>query len=325
MRAIVTGGAGFIGSHLIEALQRRGAQVVCVERPGASKIWLDGAPVDWRPVGLEDVDRLTALFTGADVVFHLAGLTQARTAAEYYDVNTEGTARVLEAAAAAPRPPRVLFLSSLAAIGPCRNGDLLSRHTVPCPLSHYGMSKLLAEAVLHSYADRVPVTVFRLSSVYGPRERGVLKMFQMVRRGIALTVGGWERQVSLIYVKDLVETLIAAAGSERTIGKTYCLAHPEPVRWSDFAREAGRALGRKPILLSLPLWVAKPVAVVVELIAKLRRAAAILNRERVLEISQERWVCDPTDAFADAGFRPRFDIGRGVSETVAWYQGMGWL
>ncbi len=138
-------------------------------------------------------------------------------------------------------------------------------------------------------------------------------------------MGGWERQVSLIYVKDLVETLIAAAGSERTIGNTYCLAHPEPVRWSDFAREAGKALGRKPILLSLPMWVARPVAVVAELIAKLRRVAAILNRERVLEISQERWVCDPTDAFADAGFRPRFDIGRGVSETAAWYLKAGWL
>src|SRR5436309_2327670 len=250
MRAVVTGGAGFIGSHLIEALVTRGDEVVCIERPGASRRWLDGLDLSYRDSGLDDVGALTAAFAGADVVFHLAGLTEARAPHDFYAVNTEGTARVFRAAAAHDgRAPRVILMSSLAALGPCRNGDRLSPDTVPYPISHYGHSKLLAEAIAHAFADRVPATIIRPTSVYGPRERGVLKLFRLVRRGVALTVGSWDREVSLVHVADLVRALLAAADAEQAIHRTYCVAYPEPVTWREFARAVGRALERQPLLL----------------------------------------------------------------------------
>lgn len=325
MRAAVTGGAGFIGSHLIEALLERGDEVVCVERPGAAKAWLEDEPIEWFPVGLAEPGALKDALRNVDVVFHLAGLTQARSAADYYAVNTEGTAHVLQAVAERETPPHVFLASSLAAIGPCRNGELLSSQTIPCPLSHYGLSKLFAESVAHSYAERIPITICRLSSVYGPRERAVLKMFQLVRRGVALTVGGWHREVSLIYVKDVVGALIAASRVAHTQGRTYCLAHPDAIEWADFADQVGKVVGRKPLLVSIPRFVAWQVARLSELIAALRRAAAILNRERVREIAQERWVCDTGELIADTGFRFAYPITRGVPETAAWYRKVGWL
>jgi nucleoside-diphosphate-sugar epimerase len=325
MRAIVTGGAGFIGSHLIEALLERGDEVVCVERRGAERGWLAGAAIEWAPVGLDDAGALKDIVRGADVVFHLAGLTQARSPADYYRVNAEGTAHVLEAAAAQKRAPRVILLSSLAALGPCRNGDRLSRYTVPYPLSHYGLSKLVAEATVHAHADRVPATVLRLASVYGPRERAVLAMFRLVRRGLAVTVGGWDREVSLIYVKDVVGALLAVADTAQAIGRTYCVAHPDPVRWSDFAREVGRALAREPRLVSVPVGLARPIARTAELYAAARHTAAIFNRERLREMSQERWVCDPAELIADTGYTPQYPITRGVPETATWYEKAGWL
>jgi nucleoside-diphosphate-sugar epimerase len=239
MRAVVTGGGGFIGSHLIEALVARGIEVLCVERPGALPGWIDGLPIRYVDHGVNDLDGLTSSCLGADVVFHLAGLTEARVPADFYRVNTEGTECVLKAAAAHNgTAPHVILLSSLAATGPCRNGEALSPDSVPFPLSHYGHSKLLAEAVMHAYADRVPGTIFRLPSVYGPRERGVFTFFKLVRRGLALTVGSWDRQLSLIYVKDVVQGLIAAAMDTPPAVRTYCLAHPEPVSWREFARAA---------------------------------------------------------------------------------------
>jgi len=118
MRAVVTGGAGFIGSHLIEALVARGDDVVCVERPGVCRRWLAGLDVRYRDWGLDDARSLVGAFAGADVVFHLAGLTEARVPRDYYAVNTEGTARVLEAATAQHAgAPRVILLSSLASAG----------------------------------------------------------------------------------------------------------------------------------------------------------------------------------------------------------------
>jgi nucleoside-diphosphate-sugar epimerase len=325
MRAIVTGGAGFIGSHLIEALLARGDRVVCIEREGATRGWLDGADFEWSPIGLADPKQLIRAFRDADVVFHLAGLTEARSSQDFYQVNTEGTAHVFEAAAAQAKPPHVILLSSLAAIGPCRNGERLTAHTVPCPLSHYGLSKLLAESIVHAYADRVPATVVRLSAVYGPRERAVLKMFRLVRRGLALTIGAWEHEVCLIFVKDVVATLLAAGAADSVIGRTYCLAHPEPTSWANFVYEVGRVVGRRPCLISVPTAIARWIARAVEICAAVRRTAAILNRERVRELSQKRWVCDPSDIFADTGYRPAYSLARGVRETAAWYEEVGWL
>jgi len=126
MRAVVTGGAGFIGSHLIEALLARGDEVICVERPGATRRWVEGLPIRLVDSGLGDVDVLTRLLEGIDIVYHLAGATQAPAAADYYQVNTEGTARVTRAMARQQHTrPRLVFLSSLAAVGPNRSGELI--------------------------------------------------------------------------------------------------------------------------------------------------------------------------------------------------------
>jgi nucleoside-diphosphate-sugar epimerase len=326
MRAVVTGGAGFIGSHLVEALVARGDEVVCIERAGASTGWVRGQPIDFSPIGIESVDALRRAFDGAGVVYHLAALTEARTAEALYSVNTEGTHRVLQAAAGlGGNAPRVILLSSLAALGPCRDDKPLSPDSVPCPLSHYGQSKLLAEAMVHAFADRVPTTVLRFPSVYGPRERGVLKFFQMVHRGFAVSIGRWDRELSMLYVADAVQALLGAAASPRAVGRTYCVAHPEPITWARFADAAGRAVGRMPVRLSVPVPVARGVAFAAEGMSRLRREAAILNRERVRELTQARWVCDPSRAVAELGFRPQFAVERGAVESVAWYRKEGGL
>ncbi len=325
MRAVVTGGAGFAGSHLIEALLARGDEVACVERPGARRNWLEGRPVAWHPVGLDDEASLRGILAGADVVFHLAALTEGRTPQDCYRVNTEGTSRLLRAAAAhADRPPLLVFMSSLAAAGPGRDDAPLDARTVPCPLSHYGQSKLMAEAVVHAWADRVPAVILRFPAIYGPRDVMVLKLFRMVERGVALTVGAWDRRLSLVYVADAVAGLLAAA-TPAAAGRTYCVAHPQPLTWGDFVGAAGQAVGRRPLLLSLPVPAARAVAAAAEGCARLRGRAAQLNRDRVRELTGRSWVCDPTPAMRELGFAPAWPLERGVGETVAWLRRERWL
>lgn len=326
MRAVVTGGAGFIGSHLVEALLARGDQVTCVERPETARGWVEGLPARWRPIGLDDPVALSRAFDGADFVFHLAALTEAASPADLYRINTEGTAHVLEACERQDGfAPRLVYVSSIAASGPCRNRENLDPATIPFPLSHYGNSKLLAEAVVHAHADSVPATIVRFPSVYGPRERAVLKVFRLIRHGAALTVGDWDREVSMLFVQDAVQGLIAAADSDAAVGRTYLLAHPETVTWRGFALTAAAAMGSHPVLISIPAFVARTIAVTAEVIARLSRHGAILNRDRVRELCALRWVCDPSRAIAEAGFRPAFPLERGIPETARWYRGMGWL
>jgi nucleoside-diphosphate-sugar epimerase len=171
----------------------------------------------------------------------------------------------------------------------------------------------------------VPVVILRFSAIYGPRERAVLRLFQMVRRGLAVTVGSWERDVSLVYVADAVQALLAAATAPGAAGRTYCIAHPEPVRWSDFARSVGDAVGRAPRLVSIGPGIARLVAIAAEESSRLRGRVAILNRDRVREVSQERWVCDARPAMEEIGYRPVFAAWRGVAATAAWYREEGWL
>jgi len=131
--------------------------------------------------------------------------------------------------------------------------------------------------------------------------------------------------VSLIHVGDVVHALLAAADCDRAVNRTYCIAHPERVTWRGFARAVGQALGREPLLVCVPPAVAWVIAVAAEGGARLRGAAAILNRERVRELVQERWVCDPSRARAELGFCPQYPVARGVAETAAWYREARWI
>ena len=327
MRAIVTGGTGFIGSHLVEALVARGDDVVCVRRPGGGRGWLTDVPVAFADVGVNDAARLAKVLQGADVVFHLAGRNHARSPAELSSLNTDGTACVVRAAGThGAAAPHLVFASSIAAVGPCRDGGSLSPDSIPDPISRYGRSKILAEAVLHAYANRVPTTIVRLPSVYGPRDRGIFKFLRLMQWGVALTVGSWDREVSLIHVTDLVQGLLAALVPRgRASGRIYYLAHPEPVTWRAFAQAAGEALGRAPRLVSVPARLARAVALGGEMVAAMRNTSISLNRERVMEIAQRRWVCDPSRAITELGFTPQITIARGIPETIAWYREARWL
>ena len=89
--------------------------------------------------------------------------------------------------------------------------------------------------------------------------------------------------------------------------------------------EVAAAMDRRPILISIPKFVARTMAITAEAIARLRKQAAILNRDRVRELCAFRWVCDPSRAIAEAGFRPTFPLERGIPETARWYRGVGWL
>jgi nucleoside-diphosphate-sugar epimerase len=326
MRTVVTGGAGFIGSHLVERLLAQGHEVVCIERPGAGRGWLEGRRLDFHTCGLDDPGELKRVICRADVVYHLAALTEARHPDDCYRVNATGTANLLEAAAGCRcSPPRFVFMSSLAAVGPPRPGELLDSDSVPRPLSHYGRSKLHAEAMVHAYSDRVPAVICRFPALYGPRDRVVLKLFRMVAHGFALTIGPWERQVSLLHADDAVTGLLAAAARPAAIGRTYCLAHPEPTTWAGFVTAVARAVGRRPLRLALPVAGVRPVAAVMEGAAWLGRRAAVLNRDRVRELSQASWVCDPGAAIRELGFQPGIPLETGVGATASWLRRVQWI
>jgi nucleoside-diphosphate-sugar epimerase len=153
----------------------------------------------------------------------------------------------------------------------------------------------------------------------------VLKLFCMIAKGFALTIGPWDREVSVVHAFDAVDGLLAAGTAAPAPGRTYNLAHPQPVTWGRFVQAIGRALGRRPLRIALPAPAAHPIALAAEAAAWVGRRAAVLNRDRVRELSQARWVCDTASAVAEIGFQPRYSLETGVVETAVWLRRNRWI
>ena len=198
----VTGGTGFVGSHLVDLLLDGGCEVRCLVRDRTRLRWLQGKPVTLLEGDLGTWEVLREGVSGVDAVFHLAGVTAARSRGEYFSVNSEGSQNVARAALEAASPPGLfLFMSSLAALGPGRTDEAIVEERTAEPVTDYGRSKLEGEKRLGTMED-LPLVVVRPSAVYGPRDREVYPLFRLAARGI-VPIFNPSARLSLIHVEDL--------------------------------------------------------------------------------------------------------------------------
>src|SRR2546427_208198 len=242
VKAFVTGGTGFVGAHLVSALLARGNQVTCLVRSPAKAATLGWTGVRMVRGDLNDPDALRNGCAGMDVIFHLAGRISARGLLEFMTVNRDGTANVLEAAAADPSSlGRLLYVSSLAAGGPTVPGRPIDETRPPAPVTDYGRSKLAGEVLVR--AAPFPWTIVRAPVVYGEWDREILKLFKVARTGLAPVFGDGSQELSVVYAGDLAQALITAATSPAAAGKVYYAAHPATTTSRGLALAVGRAVG----------------------------------------------------------------------------------
>jgi nucleoside-diphosphate-sugar epimerase len=233
---LVTGGTGFIGSHLLERLSASGVPARCLLRPTKKPRSL---PPGVEPAfgdlttgqGLEDA------LPGVVTVIHLAGVTKALTTAEFYSVNVRATE--ILARALAGRSVRLVHVSSLAAIGPSNDGTPVTEDEPPHPLTHYGKSKLEAERVVRNLAPEA--VIVRPPVVYGPRDTDVFQLLKSISQGLVLEISGGDRWFSSIYVDDLVDGLLAAAQCPRAAGRAEYLDGTEFRRRQSHVLPSARA------------------------------------------------------------------------------------
>ncbi|HPW18220.1 MAG TPA: NAD-dependent epimerase/dehydratase family protein [Candidatus Aminicenantes bacterium] len=324
MRVLVTGGTGFLGSHLVEGLlEEPGTEVFALVRDPARPRWLEG---ERRVRFLRgDLGNIPALPEGLAAVYHAAGTTKTLRSNAYYTVNRDGTTNLLRALEARPGRPRFVHVSSLAAAGPSAPGRPVREDDPPLPVSRYGESKLQAEREVLARRDRFPVVILRPAAVYGPRDEDFLEFFRWIKRGVEPVVGP-PRLMSLVHVRDVVRAALLAGRAEAAAGQVFHIADPTPRGWEDLGRVAASLLGKRPVRVRVPLWAAALAAAGSEGFGRLLgRDKGLLNRDKVRLAGAPGWVADAAKARRVLGFETRVALEEGLGETIAWYLAEGLL
>jgi nucleoside-diphosphate-sugar epimerase len=324
--ALVTGGTGFVGSHLVQLLLKHGYSVTCLVRDRSKLRWLSGLDVRLVQGDCSRPDTLPLAVRGSQVVFHAAGLTKARKNRDFFTVNHIGTKNILQACATNnPDLQKFIFVSSLAAGGPSPDGRPISTTDAPRPVSDYGRSKMLAESEVLSYRTIFPVVIIRPSAVYGPRDTDVFELFTMAARGFILNLAGGERYINPCYVEDLAQALLLAAEKRTRSGSIYCVAEDRTYSLSAFRKELVSSGGIHARTITVPFSLAYLIGLASELLSLFSTKTAVLSRQKVTEAAQRYWLCDPKAIREDLGFQPQFPLARGLTITWQWYRENGWL
>ncbi|MEN6548155.1 MAG: GDP-mannose 4,6-dehydratase [Armatimonadia bacterium] len=310
--ALVTGGAGFIGSHTCEAFVGRDDEVVCLDS------FHDYYPRELKERNLEQL-RLSDRFHLVEgdlcnattveevfsryhpsVVVHLAARAGVRPSLqepeEYLRVNTEGTLNMLRAAVQHP-PRRFVFASSSSVYG-CRNSLPYSEdQDITHPVSPYAASKVGAEALCFTYHHlyQLPVTCLRFFTVFGPRQRPDLAINTFVRLMLAdqpiQMFGDGSSSRDYTFVGDVARAILAAADTELDF-ETINIGNSHPLTLRELVAAVGQAVGKEPRIEQLP---AQP-GVMLHTYADISKAKTLL------------------------GWEPQVSMEEGLAEFVRWHR-----
>lgn len=327
MRVVVTGGSGFLGSHIAEQLAQAGHTVVALVRRSSNRKFLSTLPgVELAEGSVEDRDAVFRAVEGADAVVHSAGLVKARSEDEFHTTNVLGTRYLLEAARErAPGLRRFVHVSSLEASGPSRDGQPVSPDQ-EAPVTAYGRSKLLAEKECLKVKGSLPVTILRPAAIYGPRDVEILEAFRAVKRRQYPVIGDGSMRGCYVFGPDCARACVQAIEADVPSGATYFVDDGVPRTMREAMGELlPAALGRQPLVrFGVPLGVLSLASYGVEAYGKARGKAVMLTRDKVAML-KNHWVSSSDRTKSDLGWEPEMSLPDGFRHTAEWYAREGWL
>jgi dihydroflavonol-4-reductase len=331
MRLLVTGGTGFIGSHLAEEARRRGAEVIAFgltdrpeEQANAERLKKLGAEV--LPGSITDAELCRQAMRGVTHVFHLAvAMREGGKSDEFFEsINLDGTRHLLEAASV-QRVERFVYCSTIGIYGHRAPG--ITREDSPlAPGNIYERTKISAERLVREFAEKcdLPSVVLRPADVYGPRDQRLLKMFKGVSRGRFPLFGSGEGRRHMVYVDDVVSAFFQACERDEALGQGLIIAGPKSCTLRELLDEVARATGSKRYGFRLPLAPMLTVAAAVEdACAALKIDPPIYRRRMDFFHSDSEF--DTSRARHVLHWEPKVDLREGIRRTLEDYRQSGAL
>lgn len=326
MTALVTGGTGFVGAHVVRALLREGEAVRCLVRPGGDRRNLAGLPVEVAEGDITDRAAAARAARGCEAVFHVAAAYQlwVRDPGTMYRVNVAGTRTVLEAAADAGAK-RIVYTSTVGALGNPGDGRP-GTETTPVTLAemvgHYKRSKFLAEQeALRLARAGLPVVIVNPTAPVGAYDVKPTPTGQMIvdfLRG--RMVGVLRTGLNLVAAADVAAGHLLAAEHGKA-GERYILGNANLMLGEIFAL-LSRLTGIPPPRLRVPYGVAFAAALAGEVVARLTGRPPRIPLTGV-RMARKVMFFDPAKAVRELGL-PQTPVEAALKEAVDWFTAHGY-
>jgi nucleoside-diphosphate-sugar epimerase len=318
----ITGGTGFVGSHLIDCLCAAGVRPRVLVRSPESPRWIADTPVQWVAGSLADAEALRQLVDGAATVVHLAGVVRAGRRQDFDIGNRVGTGNLVEAMADVAGSARLVHVSSLAAAGPSRVPEGVAPGDDPSPISWYGQSKLDAEREAQRWSGEGGWIILRPPAIYGPRDTDVFEFFRMASRGVVALPAG-ERWLTVAWVGDVVRAILAATtpGS----GGIHHLGEPDPFLLQNLISilcDAGDVRAR---VVSVPPMLVSAAGGLGSALQKLGLRRIALTSDKSRELLARHWTSRTSESLGILGIKDCTGFSDGAAATWGWYRKQGML
>ncbi len=323
--ALITGASGFVGSHLVDLLIEKGFVVRCIVRNTSNLQWLKDKKIELFDCGLNDVDALKVALQNVSYVYHIAGVVKAKNLENFIVGNVTLTKNILDACLEANSIKKIIITSSLAAAGPSKIGFPLNEKLECKPVSLYGISKYEQEKLAKGYFTKLPIIIVRPPVVFGERETDVLEFIKTVKTGIIPIAGTNAKEISIIYVGDLVEKLLKLSLTDIKSEIFYTVGI-EKMRWSELGKIVAKSLDKKAIKIVVPHFIIWFLCLLGEFYAKFSSKLLPLNLNKFAEIKQEAWTCSASkfnSFFNECGNKD--EIETQMQKTVNWYKENNWI
>ncbi|HYM66465.1 MAG TPA: NAD-dependent epimerase/dehydratase family protein [Patescibacteria group bacterium] len=324
MEILVTGGNGFVGRHLVPALQARGDRVRVLALPAEDTRWLEERDVAIFRGDIGRPETLVAPMQGANVVLHLAAMMDVwRPLEDYRAINVRGTENVCRAALAAG-VRRLVHMSSSSVYGmglgrPADEDFPLRPFQDPYPVTKAEGDKLVQRLIAEA---GLPAVIVRPDQIFGPGD--ALHFGQMADRllaGRGIIVGSGRNAVPFVFVTDIVAGLLLAIDHDRAIGNAYNITNDKPLTQLEMMSAIAREVGARPPRLHVPYFALYSAGYAAERLAALGGSG---RRPPITRLGVAFFGTDNRYAIGKArrelGYAPMVDLVEGVRLAAEWYR-----
>ena len=324
MKVLVTGGAGFLGQHLVAALLERGDAVSVLDRPSESTARLAQRGVAIHHGDITRPNSLVEPMRGVDAVVHLAAMSGVwGTMEQYHAINVAGTENVCRAVLNAG-VRRLVHISSWTVYG--MNVGRPAREDFPLtPLQEpYSVTKVIGDRLVQRMIaeDGLPAVIIRPDTIFGPGDhQHIGRMADRLRAGKFIIVGSGRNAMPFVYVTDVVQGLLLAIDHDRAVGQAFNIANDQPLTQEEIFRAIAAEVGVEPPRIHVPYTPLYATAYLAERWARLTHAARqpIITRLGVTIFGADnRHAIDK--ARKEIGYSPAVPVLEGIRRSVAWYR-----